>query len=88
METIKSSLVIASYNCSGFNNSKLFYINVLLQKCDFLFIQEHWLSNIHNDSACNGFDSLVHGVDGFDNNQVLMGRCFGGAAISLHKNIN
>jgi len=43
METVNSSLVIASYNCRGFNNSKLFYINNLLKKCNVLFIEEHWL---------------------------------------------
>jgi hypothetical protein len=45
METINSSLVIAASNCRGFNTSKIPYINDLLQKCNFLFIQEHWLSN-------------------------------------------
>jgi hypothetical protein len=88
METIKSSLIIVSYNFRGFNNSKLFYMNDLLQKRNFLFIQEHCLSNSHIDSSCNGYDSLVHGVDGFDNNRVLKGRRYGGAAILLHKNMN
>ena len=88
LETIKSSLVLVSYNFLGFNNSKLFYMNDLLQKCNFLLIQEHCLSNIHIDSSCNGYDSLVHEVNGFDNNQVLKGRPYGGATILLHTNIN
>jgi hypothetical protein len=88
METIKSSLVIVSYNFRRFNNSELFYMNYLLQKCNFLFIQEHCLSNVHIDSSCNGYDSLVHRVNGFYNNPVLNCRPYGGAAILLHKNMN
>ena len=88
METVSSSLVIASYNCRGFNNTKSSYINNLMQKCNFLFIQEHWLSNAQFDSLCVGNNTLVHGVSGFDNSQVLRGRPFGGAAILWHKNMN
>ena len=36
---------VMSYNCSGFNAHKTCYIKSLLFKTDFLFLQEHWLSN-------------------------------------------
>jgi len=35
---------ICSYNCRGYNDSKKWYVCELLNKCDFLFLQEHWLS--------------------------------------------
>ena len=44
---------VVSSNFRGFNYSKLFYVNDLLQKCIFLFIQAHCLSYIHNDSSSN-----------------------------------
>ena len=66
METSNISLVIASYNCRGFKSSKLPYINSLLQKSNFLLLQEHWLSNTQLQSLCCGNNTLVHGVSGFD----------------------
>jgi hypothetical protein len=77
METINSSLVLASYNCRGFNNSELSDVNDLQQKCHFFFIQQHWLSNTQIDSLCNGNNTLVHGVSLFDPSLVLSGRSCG-----------
>ena len=34
-----------SYNCRGYNQVKQSYISKLMTKCDFLFLQEHWLSD-------------------------------------------
>ena len=82
METVNSCLT--SYSCRGFNNSKVSYINDLLQKCNFLFVLEYWFSNALIDFLCNGNDTLVHGVSGFDNSQVLRGRPYGGNAILWH----
>ena len=42
---IADSLRIISYNCRGFNDSKLGYLQSLLSRCEFLFVQEHWLSD-------------------------------------------
>ena len=37
------SLVVVSYNCKGFNISKVPCINKMLQNCDILLLQETWL---------------------------------------------
>lgn len=40
-----SSLNVLSYNCRGFNEFKIPYIQSLMCRSDVLFIQEHWLSD-------------------------------------------
>jgi len=79
---IKSDLKLISYNCRGFNSYKSAYISHLLQNCDILFLQEHWLS----EGQLSIFDSLsgmhsASGICGFDNKQVLSGRPYGGCTI-------
>jgi len=54
----------------------------ILRQCDFLFLQEHWLSDEQLD--CLGSLSADHaalGVIGFGNSDVLAGRPYGGCAI-------
>jgi Endonuclease/Exonuclease/phosphatase family len=75
-------LRISSYNCHGYNDTKTPYMRHLLEQCDFLFMQEHWLS----DSQLHVFNNLCnthvsHGSCGFDNTDVLSGRPYGGCAI-------
>lgn len=38
------SITVTSMNCRGFNAMKEVYINHVLNQCDVLFLQEHWLS--------------------------------------------
>lgn len=75
-------LVIGSYNCRGFNSSKLPFIRLLLSKCNIVLIQEHWLdsSQLHVLEKCDP-EFLFTGVSGFDNSEVLTGRPFGGCMI-------
>ncbi len=48
---------IITYNFHGYNESKKLHNYTLLERCDILFLQEHWLSvsqtvqlnNIHGD---------------------------------------
>ena len=37
------ALKLMSYNCKGFNVSKIQFINYLLYQCDVLLLQETWL---------------------------------------------
>ena len=65
-------LKFISYNCRGINELKTQYIKTLLGKCNFLLLQEHWmsegqtclLSSIDNDFLCTA-------VSGFDPSSVL-----------------
>jgi hypothetical protein len=89
MESNLDILNFMSFNCRGYNESKRAYILHLLTLCDFLFIQEHWLT----DSQLSIFNSINSdfvscGVSGFGNDDVLRGRPFGGCAILWRKNIN
>ena len=43
-DNFNTGIIICSYNCHGFNFVKRDYIQKLLDECDILFIQEHWLS--------------------------------------------
>ena len=80
-DNFNTGIIICSYNCRGFNFVKRDYIQKLLDECDILFIQEHWLSerrlvdlNVHPQFH-------MHGLCGFDNSEVLSGRPYGGCAI-------
>ena len=76
-QTLKSNmnLTVKRYNCRGLNSSKKCYVVNLLSDCDFLFIQEHWLSSSQLSEL--NFLSPYHygvGLSGFGNDDVLRGR--------------
>jgi hypothetical protein len=77
-----NNLRMFSYNCRGYNVTKLPYIASLLTSCDILFLQEHWLSesqllNLNNINSTH----MSMGTCGFGNDEILMGRPYGGCAI-------
>jgi len=76
-----SSLNVLSYNCRGFNEFKIPYIQSLLCRSDVLFIQEHWLSDgqlpILNNLSTSHCSFSVCGYS----DEVLQGRPYGGCAI-------
>ena len=73
---------IVSYNCRGFNASKVPFISELLNMCDILLLQETWLyssqfclfttyfNNYNNVSICGMDESVIHA-----------GRPYGGCTI-------
>ena len=87
-EKVAHMLSIATFNCRGFNFTKSSYIDRLLSSCDVLFLQEHWLSDsqLFQLGKINiNFSS--HAICGFDNNEVLSGRPYGGCAILWRSDI-
>ena len=84
-----SSLNFCSYNCHGFNTGKTVFISNLLSKCDVLCLQEHWLADsqlpfmgrINSEFLCTG-------VSGFNNDEILSGRPYGGCAILWRSNLD
>jgi hypothetical protein len=82
-------LTVTSYNCRGFNNSKIIYIRTLLPKASVVFLQEHWLSA---GQLCKLGDIdgnyLFNAVSGFDSSEVLDGRPYGGCAILWRSDLN
>ena len=84
-----SHLKIGSYNCRGYNASKVTYILQLLKQCEFLFIQEHWLSDSQLqtlNNICSTHSS--HASSGFNNDDIISGRPFGGCAIFWRADID
>ena len=78
----------ATYNCSGFTDDKIDYINYLLSDIHVLFLQELWLLDSHRYKIidafknCNVFSvSVVHDVSN------LHGRPYGGCAIIIDKTV-
>ena len=85
--TLTAKLSLVSYNSQGSGPGKFEYIAKLLDKHDFVLIQEHWLmesqfvlynQNINN---CN-----YHCVSAIESNKLLSGRPFGGCGILWKKN--
>ena len=78
------ALCIMSYNCRGFNSSKLPFIRDLLSTHDVsvLLLQEHWLSDDQID-LLRDIDQkyLYMGISGFKRDEILTGRPYGGCAI-------
>jgi len=75
-------LRFSSYNCHGYNYAKAPYIVRLLQQCEFLFIQEHWLADSQLrvlSNLCNAH--ISHGSSGFNKDVIISGRPYGGCAI-------
>ena len=80
--TKQSYLSIMSYNSRGLSALRKSYVQVLLNKCDVLFLQEHWLSA--DQLSCLNTLSSSHaniGVSGFGSSRVLQGRPYGGCSI-------
>ena len=71
------NLAVCSYNCRGYNTNKNVFICYLLDGCDLLRSQEHWLSDsqlpilagLNNEFLCTG-------VSAFNNYEILAGRLF------------
>jgi hypothetical protein len=84
-----AGLNLISFNCRGYNSSKKNYISSLLNTCDILFLQEHWLSDAQTCmlSEVNS-DFLYIAVSGFNPQLILAGRPYGGCAIFWRKSLN
>ena len=82
------NLIIGSYNCRGFNCSKIQFLQQVMNNLDILFIQEHWL----NESRFTEFSNIskefsFSAVCGMDNKEILKGRPYGGCAILWRSNL-
>jgi len=80
------SLRICSWNSRGHAADRLAHVDELMQCCDVLLVQEHWLFDfeLHKLTTNSAFDLAVYGVSGMDAHKPLVGRPFGGCAI-IHK---
>ena len=82
---------IATYNCKHFKGElKKNMCKELLDQCDFLLLQEHWLyeDNFHRfDDIDSNFNIIYDGKSAMDPTILRMGRPYGGCAIIWKSNI-
>jgi hypothetical protein len=84
--TDNDSLVIGTYNSRGYAPDRVYYVKHLLSLCHVLFIQEHWLFESDLARLCNGLSDVSFvGVSGMNQNELILGRPYGGTAI-LYRN--
>jgi hypothetical protein len=84
-----STLSFASWNSHGFAADRLLYCTNLVEKYNFVLLQEHWLL----PGELNTLDSKIphtcaHAVSGMEGNDLLKGRPYGGSAILWQNNLN
>ena len=81
------SINIVSYNCHGFRNSSG-YVKELLEQCDILCLQEHWLldQQLCDLNICQNF--AVTGVSGMASDCVIHGRPYGGCAVYVRNTLS
>ena len=78
---------LCSFNCKGFNVSKIKHITELLSVCDILMLQETWLLKSQIGSLNQYFTQHnACGVSGMNENVLLIGRPYGGCSF-LYKKI-
>lgn len=86
------NLSVATFNCKyfdGFMKEKV--CRDLLDKCDFLLLQEHWLflDNFHKfDKISDRYTVCKHGKSSMDPSVLRVGRPYGGCVILWKDNIN
>ena len=80
---------VISYNSRGCTNSfKRNYLSDVLSRCEFLFLQEHWLAEGQLDSLNEvSHAHYATAISGFGNSEVLKGRPYGGCAIFWPRNL-
>ena len=77
-----------SYNCRGLNPAKICYVKELLDQCDILLVQEHWqLDNGISRLQSTFSDHYVFATCGVVQDELLLGRPYGGCAILVNKRI-
>ena len=81
-------LTMATFNSKGHGCDRLSFIKFLLEKCDILLVQEHWLFNNNISYLISSMNNVnVFGCSGMDENELVCGRPYGGCAIVWKRDI-
>jgi len=84
-----SEIKFVSLNLRGYNNSKRLYTNSVLNRCNFLLLQEHWLSESQTRWLTDiNRDFLLLATSGFDCERVLRARPYGGCAFMWRRSLD
>ena len=83
------ALKICTYNCKGFNISKVKHFKHLLSECDILLVQETWALKDQVGRLNRHFDDYnTYGVSGINEDVILKGRPYGGVSFLYKKSIS
>ena len=75
------AIKICTFNCRGFNFSKVKHVESLLANCDILLVQETWVLPDQVGKLNQYFDEYnTYGVSGINVNELLSGRPYGGVS--------
>ena len=79
---------LCSFNCRGFNISKIKHVSDLLFQCDILMLQETWFLKSQIGTINEHFPGYnTYGISGTNENILLSGRRYGGCSF-LYKKIS
>ena len=84
-----SKFSLASYNTQGSGTGHIEYVQKLINTCDFVLIQEHWLGNNqfpYYERYIPGINT--HCISAMDDSMVSCGRPFGGCAIIWRQSLD
>ena len=83
------ALKICTYNCKGFNISKVKHFKHLLSECDILLVQDTWALKDQVGRLNRHFDDYnTYGVSGINEDVILKGRPYGGVSFLYKKSIS
>ena len=81
----RKALRVCSYNSHGLGAGRIEYMKFLMNECDVLMVQEHWLLKEQIPTFVKHFPkSVVHAVSGMQSNVLVSGRPHGGCAILVN----
>lgn len=82
----RTPLRLCTWNSRGHGADRLMYIDRLMQQCELLLVQEHWLQegDLHKLIAASQLELTVFGISGMDPAKLLIGRPYGGCAL-IHR---
>ena len=79
---------LCSFNCKGFNISKVKHINDILLSCDILMLQETWLLESQIGTINQYFsDFNTYGISGMNEKVLIQGRKYGGCSFLFKKSL-
>ena len=85
---MQQSLTVCTYNCKGHGDDRIEYLKSLMNKCNIIFIQEHWFFQNEICMLEQNIDNInVFGVSPMDDKALLVGRPHGGCAIMYSKSM-
>ena len=83
------AIKICTFNCRGFNLSKVKHVESLLANYDILLVQETWALPDQVGKLNQYFDEYnTYGVSGINANELLSGSPYGGVSFLFKKSMS